>query len=103
MSDIVIPEEADAFELVRTALRDESARLVPYLSDADIDILATGVLEAALPALRRQWAEEVATIAEEAADDLELPVMPEWLDQRAWFKDQLHALAARVREYGETK
>jgi len=67
VSDIVIPEEA-AFETIRAALRTSSERLVPYLSDADVDILTDGVLRAALPALRRQRAAEVAQAIKAAAD-----------------------------------
>lgn len=45
-------------------------------------------------------AEKIATVAEEFADDLEPPITVEWLELRDWFKDQLHAVAARAREIG---
>jgi hypothetical protein len=47
-----------------------------------------------------ETAEKIATIAEEAADDLDLPVMGDWLEYRDWFKSQLHQLAAQAREAG---
>lgn len=50
--------------------------------------------------VRQRVAEEIATAAEEAADDLDMPIMSDYLEQRDWVKDQLHALAARAREIG---
>lgn len=57
-------------------------------------------LEAAAGDIRKQVAEELAAIAEEEADDLDLPVMSDYLEQRDWFKDRLHDLAAKAREIG---
>ncbi|MFD7161181.1 hypothetical protein ACFV9C_41815 [Kribbella sp. NPDC059898] len=66
----------------------------------------TGYLAAVAEAAALRWedaAEEIATMAEEFADELDPPfILP--VDQRDWFKDQqLHALAAkpaRSERYG---
>jgi hypothetical protein len=44
--------------------------------------------------------EQIATIIEEYADDLEPPTTVEWLELRDWFKDLLHEVAAKAREIG---
>jgi hypothetical protein len=56
-----------------------------------------GVYEAAASL---QTAEDIATVIEEYADDLEPPTTSEWLEQRSWFKGLLHEVAARAREIG---
>jgi len=56
-----------------------------------------GVYEAAASL---QTAEDIATVIEEYADDLEPPTTVEWLELRDWFKDLLHEVAARAREIG---
>jgi hypothetical protein len=56
-----------------------------------------GVYEAAASL---QTAEDIATIVEEYADDLEPPTTVEWLELRDWFKGLLHEVAARAREIG---
>lgn len=47
-----------------------------------------------------ETAEKIAAIAEEAADDLDVPVLQDWLEYQHWFKAQLHQLAAQAREAG---
>lgn len=47
-----------------------------------------------------ETAEKIAWVLEECADDLTPPITTEWLELRDWFKDQLHAMAARAREIG---
>jgi hypothetical protein len=46
-------------------------------------------------------AEQIATIIEEYADDLQPPTTVEWLELRDWFKDLLHEVAAKAREIGD--
>ena len=62
-------------------------------------LLAAGVFRDEAE-VKAEVAEKIAEFAEEAADDLEPPTTSEWLELRDWFKDQLHALAAKAREAG---
>jgi hypothetical protein len=75
-----------------------------YIEHAEhvADVLIKAELFRDEATVKAELAEKVAEIAEEAADDLDLPVMAEWLDQRDWFKGQLHTLAAKAREAGES-
>jgi hypothetical protein len=57
--------------------------------------------EGATPAIDREAVEDIATIIEEYADDLQPPTTVEWLELRDWFKDLLHEVAAKAREIGD--
>lgn len=61
--------------------------------------LASAVLAAVVPEVRRQVAGEIAAANEEAADDLHLPFMG-YSESLGWFRDLLHAQAAKAREIG---